>query len=529
MKLLSWNNRKTGLSWAVTVALVLFLGTPPALGAGGEDKIQFTLLSGGGTDKVQDMALPEAVFLVVRANTSIQNAYLDRVVQKFDLEVKEHKFKPDVTFDSSLVRSGTDADDEVAGDDTTTDTNDTQFQAKATVSEKIPTGAEFTFSWELTKNTGDTTGSASSDDDGTANTWRIQMEQPLLRGGGIDVNMASVRQARIAEQQNILALKATLIDTITTTIYDYRSLLESARQVAIVLRSLKRAYQLLEENKALIAAGRMAKSDLVQSESNLANQRIAYQQTLNDVQRDRLELLRTLNMDKNTKIKPTEIFNLPKDLPTMKQALALAYASQPAYLQAKLVLESSKQDLILAKNNMLWDLNLLVNYNRTDTRGGSDGDSTDSDWSAGLYLSIPIYGQPRLSRQAQLLSARSNLFKAQNSLKQSNDNLQIDVDNGLRDLHIKREQVTLAREALRLSRLQLANEQDKLKYGRSSNFQVVSYQLDLANAENTLLSGEVDFLNSLVSLDQVLGTTLSTWRIAFKTQRKDAEKKVWDR
>lgn len=191
------------------------------------------------------------------------------------------------------------------------------------------------------------------------------------------------------------------------------------------------------------------------------------------------------------------------------------------------MLDYSKQDLILAKNNMLWDLNLLVNYSRDNTKSDSYGDSDNNYWDAGLYLSIPVYGQTRMSRQSQLLSARSNLFKAQNSLRQTNENLQIDVDNRLRDLHIKKEQVTLSREALRLSRLQLENEQEKLKYGRSSNFQVVSYQLDLANAENTLLTAEVDYLNSLVSLDQTLGTTLDTWRIAFKTQRKAAQKKVW--
>ena len=528
MKCSQCNKLKTGVGWVITVGLVLLLSAGTALGEGQAEN-HLPLLPGGGIGKARNMSLPEAVFLVVRGNTSVENAYLDRVVQKFELEVEEHKFKPDISLDSSLVRSGSDEEYDSSGYDSTTDTNDTQFQATATITEKVPTGAQFTFSWEFTKTSGDTSGSYSSDDDSTVNTWNIQMQQPLLRGGGIDVNMASVRQARISEQQNILSLKGTLIDTITTTIFDYRSFLESARQVAIVLRSLKRAYQLLEENKALIAAGRMAESDLVQSQSNLANQRIAYQQTLNDLQQARLELLRTLNLNKNTKIKPTEVFNLPKILPTMKQCLALAYANQPAYLQSKLVLESSKQDLILAKNNMLWDLNLLVNYNSSDTRSGSDGDSNDSNWDAGLYLSVPVYGQTRLSRQSQLLSARSNLLKAKNSLKQSNENLLIDVDNGLRDLHIKKEQVKLSREALRLSQLQLKNEQEKLKYGRSSNFQVVSYQLDLANAENTLLTAEVDYLNSLVSLDQTLGTTLNTWRIDFKTQRKSAEKRVWGR
>ncbi len=519
---------KAALVFAAAAVLGLVALAPgSAVAAGGEGDLP--ALPGGGAGKTLDMSLPEAVLLAVRGNTEIKNAYLGRVVEKFNLEVAEHKFKPNVTFDANLVRSGSDINEDAAGVTTITDSNSTQAQATAKVTEQIPTGAQFSFSWELSKTRGDASGSTSSDDDSTANTWKIAMQQPLLRGGGIDVNMASVRQARITEQQNILALKATLINIVTTAIYDYRSFLESVEQLKIALRSLKRAYQLLQENKALIAAGRMAQSDLVQSQSNLANQRISYQQALNQLQQNRLELLRTLNMNKNTKVMPTEGFTLPTTLPTMEQALALAYANRPAYLQARLVLENSKQDLILAENNMLWDLNLLVNYTHTDTSSDASGDTNEADWSAGLYLSIPVYGQPRLSRQAQLLAARSNLLKARNSLKQAEENLLIDVDNGLRDLHIKREQVKLAREALKFSQEQLANEQEKLKYGRSSNFQVVSYQLDLANAENTLLSAQVEYLNSLVSLDQVLGTTLNTWRIAFKTQRAEAERKVWDK
>ncbi|MCB2228356.1 MAG: TolC family protein [Desulfarculaceae bacterium] len=487
------------------------------------------MLPGGGTSKAMDMSLPEAVFLAVRGNTDIKNAYLDRVVQKFNLEVAEHKFKPDVTFDANVQRTGSDFDENQQGFEDSSDSNDTQVNASATVSQRIPTGAQFTFSWQFNKTTGDTSGSWDSSDDSIANTWSLQAQQPLLRGGGYDVNMASVRQARIAEQQNILGLKGTLISTITTAIYNYRAYLESAEQVKIALRSLKRAYQLLKENKALIAAGRMAKSDLVQSQSNLANQRIAYQQALNSLQQNRLELLRVLNMNKNTKVLPTEGFNLPQDLPSMDQALALAYANQPAYLQAKLMLDNSKQDMILAKNNMLWDLNLMVNYSGTVNDSDQSGHTNESNWSAGLYLSVPVYGQPRLSRQQQLLSARSNLFKAKNSLKQAEENLLINVDNGLRDLNIKKEQVKLSQEALALSQQQLTNEQEKLRYGRSSNFQVVTYQLDLANSELTLLSAKVEYLNSLVALDQTLGTTLNTWRIAFKTQRKASEKKVWEK
>lgn len=39
--------------------------------------------------------------------------------------------------------------------------------------------------------------------------------QPLLRGGGIETNTASIKIANATDQFNILSLKSTLIDTVT--------------------------------------------------------------------------------------------------------------------------------------------------------------------------------------------------------------------------------------------------------------------------------------------------------------------------
>ena len=327
----------------------------------------------------------------------------------------------------------------------------------------------------------------------------------MLRGAGYDVSMASVRQARITEQQNILSLKGTLIDTVTTVITNHRSFVQAKEQLEIAKRSLARARQLLAENQALIEAGRMAKGDLIQSQSNVANQKIAYQQAVSALDSARLTLLKTLNMDKNTRITPVGNYHAPKEHPTYQEAYQLGQTSQPAFLLAKLVVDYANQDLLLAKNNKLWDLNLLVSYDYTKTNREVNDDTTEHDWSAGLSLVVPLYGENQLSREQALVSARTNMFKAQNSLTQARENLQIDLDNALRDLEINREQVLLAEEALKLSQIKLDNEQEKLKFGKSTNFQVVSYQNDLAQAESNRLDAEITYLNSAAALDQILG------------------------
>ncbi|MGE8323167.1 MAG: TolC family protein, partial [Pseudomonas sp.] len=57
-------------------------------------------------------------------------------------------------------------------------------------------------------------------------------------------------------------------------------------------------------------------------------------------------------------------------------------------------------------------------------------------------------------------------------------------------------------------------EQEKLASGRSSNFQVLSFESDLRYAQSTHLDATLDYLEAQVVLDQVLGATLDSWDVA---------------
>lgn len=50
--------------------------------------------------------------------------------------------------------------------------------------------------------------------------------------------------------------------------------------------------------------------------------------------------------------------------------------------------------------------------------------------------------------------------------------------------------------------------------GRSSNFQVLSFEGDLRYAQSTRLDALLDYLEAQVVLDQVLGATLDSWNVA---------------
>jgi outer membrane protein TolC len=149
----------------------------------------------------------------------------------------------------------------------------------------------------------------------------------------------------------------------------------------------------------------------------------------------------------------------------------------------------------------------------------------DSDqWNVGLSLSIPFYGD--LSREQQIVSAKTNLKKAEVSLQETRFSIEIDVKDAVRNVYSRLTQVDLATKARILAERQLAVEQEKLNVGRTTNFQLVTFQNDLVNAQNNELNAKIAYLNALSGLDQIIGTTLDTWKIEFKTERPDVEKEL---
>ena len=489
---------------------------------------------------VLEMTLAEAISLALRTNRSVQMAYLDRTVQKFDLKVAEDKFWPNLNLDGSVSRTDTDYDTAQGPDGTETDIRTDELSGSFSVTETVPTGGAFQFIWNPALNDYRSDGFQSGGDitrqrsDGYASSWNVGFTQPLLRGGGIDVNTASVTQARLNEEANILFLKATLINTVTSVINAYRAYIQARDQVEIGKASLERARKLVEINKLLIDSGRMAEVELVQSQAEVASREFSYEGMLNNFDRARLALIKILDIPKETRFVLADEGDVQRIEPDPDTCTRTAFENRPDYLQALLGLESSRINLVLAENNRLWDLSFNAAYGESDSRTDQTIDGLDdprlksegNEWRVGLDLQVPLWGD--LTRKQAVLSAEASLRKTKIGLKELEDNVETEVLDAIRDVLAKLKQVDLARLSRELSEQKLMIEETKLKAGRSTNFQLVSFQNDLVNAQNAELNAITDYRNALTALDQVLGTTLDTWQIAFKSEQTVAPS-AWER
>lgn len=443
-----------------------------------------------------DMTLGDAVYLGLRNNPAIRSAYLQRVAQKFDLRVAEDVFNPKLTL-NSYYRSNRGSADNAR--------NASVAPATSLLGEY---GTRLSMAWTQQLNNADRAGRYRSDG------LDLAIIQPLMRGAGWDATTAPLRLSRLSEQANRLNLKATVAQTISQIIATYRELLRAQEQLSIVQDALKRSGTLLEVNKALISAGRMAEFEIVQTEADIATQQLGVEEAQNQLDTSRLALLRLLALDLSTPIRATEALEASPLQIDKRQAFNLAQSQQPEYLAALLGSQQADLNLVIAKDSGRWQVDLVAGANQVrDAYDNDAGHSNNRTWDsyAGVQVQIPIGDIS--TRQAEV-RARVNVEDQEIRITDARQELERSVNDVVRDLGTRWRQYQISQRAVELSRRKIEIEREKLSAGRSTNFQVLSFETDLRNAENAQLNALIAYLNAQTQLDLTLGMTLESWEIA---------------
>ena len=77
-------------------------------------------------------------------------------------------------------------------------------------------------------------------------------------------------------------------------------------------------------------------------------------------------------------------------------------------------------------------------------------------------------------------------------------------------------QIQVSKTSIELQKKSLADARLKLKYGRSTAFEVTQLQNNLLQAETNLIGTEISYLNDITTLHQTMGITLDVWDIKLR-------------
>ncbi|PPJ49028.1 hypothetical protein C0075_00075 [Rhizobium sp. KAs_5_22] len=440
------------------------------------------------------LTLADCVFMGLRDNRSIKSAYIDRVTQKFDLRVAEDRFTP------HFFASGEVARQRIGGGASTT------IDVSPGVSMLTKSGATFDFAWSNSASLGDDNRTVTS-------AVEVTVEQPLLRGAGVEVNMVPVQQARLGEKINRLRLRATISETIGSIIFAHRDLFLAQEELKLAEDAVSRGEELLRINRALISSGRMATMDAVQTEADLESQRLRVLQANQQIGTTRLALLNLLGLDLGTEIVAIESLSLKKIDTNIDRLISVALTQRQDFQGQLYTIEQNSLGIVVAENEQLWDISLFA-------RGRFGGEFVTgaqnqnvADVMGGVRFSFPLND---LSRQQQLVQADTTLRGSEIQLAEIRAGIETQIRGSASEITLLWKQLAVAERSHDLATRAIDIEKVKLNAGRSTTFQVRSLEDSLRAAENQLLAARLGYLNALTRLDLQLGTTLDTWRIALK-------------
>lgn len=472
------------------------------------------------------------VNLAIRDSLTILLAQYSRVEQRQRLRVSRDEFLPDLglflsqSLDWEIDRS-------LEGDPFRTEQRDEATRIAPTLSWRLPTGGRFVASYtadrDLTdEDSGSPTPPSDEPPEWEAN-WRMVLAQPLLRGGGIRTATADYQRAEIREKQDLLRLENTLSTAISTALRRYRGLVAAERNFENRRRAYERGLNLLESNLIQFAQGTMSTVEIEQAEATLARREIALLSAANALDVTRLNLLRFLRLPIETAVRTRALGEAESLLEiSMQEARETARANRQDLAISQLNLEAVELGLAEARNNALWDLDLVgsvrsLSFGEPRSWSGANRALFGNDvvdYSVAATLSIPLYGDK--TRRRELIDSKIDILRANTLHDELYAELMTEVVNALRSLRISHRQLEIARNATRLSRRSYEAELERLQAGLSSTFQVRQVEDALLEAEADEISSTITYLNAVTTLRTSMGVLPETWNVDIEVIREDA-------
>lgn len=351
----------------------------------------------------------------------------------------------------------------------------------------------------------------------------VTFTQPLLRKENIEnlgeqnpqnprvrIQMAK-KTSDIAFQQ----VRRGLSTTISQVEVAYWNLYSALEEKRLREESLEVAKDIYEDNRERFRLGKMAKLELLQSESEIAEREANLEEAVKRLHNARNEL----NTYFSESLVCADFSFIPVDEPQIvpiaqscEEIMAESLFNHPEYLIRKEQAELEGLKLAYAKNQRLPQLDLTLSYGYNGLGLTANGawqqleDQTHADWLAGVQLSIPLFGDRKAYRQ--MSAAKRRKQQALMNLKSVEIqilNLVITTYKKLKsnfNVYQKASQVVSFREEL------LEAEIAKLEEGKSSTRLVFEIESDLSDSKIARLAKMVEYQKTQIELLLFQGTFL---------------------
>ena len=397
----------------------------------------------------------------------------------------------------------------------------------------------------------------------------FQYTQPIFRGRRFDQNR---RQIEIAKRNLSLTdtqFRQRSIEIIVNVQRAYWDLTFNLRNLQVQRDGVKDAKEQLEHNRRLVEEGQLAPSDIIASETQVANFEQNVYAALDDVNRAENNLKNLIAESKNDSlwsfsIVPTDTVDLDAPVTTLPEALDAALANRPELeinetqrdinqIDQRFFREQTKPQVDLVATYTLAGLagtpNDAINpFNSNDTTrqkinevidrlnqtnqtpplitpipptpaqtvspnltGGNFSSISDifanryPTYRVGVQINLPFASRTAKAQLGRSLVEGERLTTQREQIEQT---IQVDVRNALQSIRTAEARLRSAAISRENSERQYASEQRKLDAGQSDVYKVLERQTALTTARSNELRAQTELNKSIAELQRATGNSL---------------------
>ncbi|MCX8159848.1 MAG: TolC family protein [Candidatus Saccharicenans sp.] len=478
-----------------------------------------------------ELSLEDCILKALRNNLNLKAEMISPEIAEKNVALATEQFMPTLSlnYNAQSTRSASysflDASDEVK-----TQQNDYTFQ----FTQNIPFGGSFSAS--LYNYVSDTNRRFQTINPRFGSTLRLNFNLPLLKDFGYRIGRRGIVVANYSREISEENFQRVLENTIYNVEAAYWNLVYARENLKVRQQSLRLAQELLEKNRIEIEAGTLPPIELLTAESEVSTRQadILEAEAMVKNAEDQLRFIINLPAEradaKNVQLIPTDTPSIEKKEVDYEEALNTAILKRPDLQALRVDLRSKEFNLDYAENQLLPDLRLQASYWSPGISGDQilyqdnnpytgiiigkiPGKKSDAlrdalkfryqNWSVGLTLNLPV---SNLISRSYFAQASLDLKQARLRIKNQEQQLDLEVSTAVRAVETNYQRALAYRAARELAQKKLEAEQEKFKVGLSTNYLVLQFQRDLANALTMELKSLIDYNISLANLDRVMGT-----------------------
>lgn len=435
----------------------------------------------------KSLSIQEAIALALRNNPQVKVSELQRVIDKFNLELAIRQYG--IVWSPLTVG--------VSGI-----TNDAQanWSAGTGISIHAPSGTDVSLQYStagtnLTNRFGNTT---------------LQITQPLLRGFGFAYNRIPYEDAMDNEKTARLNFKSSVAGVVVQVIRGYRNLVASYNNLEQTKKSLKAQKRQLDSAELQHKVGKLSANDVLQYRATLAATQLSVIQAQEALRNTYLNFLSALGLPPSTNVSIDHHIPIQQvQVPSLQACIQTALHHNESYQQALIALQITKRALISAKNSRRWQLNVTGSV----TEGSQLSSPDASNPTVGVSLSVPI---DDVSLKAGVVEARINIEDAKMNLEQQKENLVRSVMNQWDSIHNQYQQIQMSVRSIQLAEKALKGTKLKVVYGMSPVFEENSLETSLLSQQLNMIVTKIAYLNAVTNLRQSMGIILQHWHVQLR-------------